>query len=111
MRSTKVAGDNKMENQPVNFYTNAVSVAISIFDLTIAMRSQSPQIDQSGNMLVLNGQPTINVCDELTVRMSPQHAKALAVLLVKNIIEYEKQFDVKLPLEPELTKLWAEVIK
>ena len=99
-----------MEKEHMNFYANAINMASSIYDITFDLKSQSPHIDQTGKILQLNGQPVINVSEEITVRMSPQHAKAFAVLLVKNIIEYEKQFGIKLPLTPDLQKLWDENI-
>ncbi len=100
-----------MENQHRNFYANAVNIATNIYDITIDLKSQSPQIDPMGNIMQLNGQPVIDVSEELIVRMSPQHAKAFATLLVKNILEYEKKFGVTIPLTPEILELWKETIK
>ena len=57
-----------------------------------------------------NGQPVIVVNDEITIAMSPQHAKALAILLINNIIEYERQFKIKLPVPPDLQASWDKLI-
>lgn len=99
-----------MDNQYQHFYANAVSLATNIYDVTFVLKSQSPQIDQNGDIQVIDGEPVIIVNEELTVRMSPQHAKAFAVLLVNNLIDYEKKFKVELPLPPELQKLWEKII-
>lgn len=100
-----------MENQPMSFYANAVNFSASIYDVTLGFKSQSPQIDQNGNVMEYNDKPKISVVDEIIVRMSPQHAKALAGLLVDSIKDYEKKFDIKLPLEPNIENIWDKHIK
>ena len=100
-----------MDDKPKNFYANAVNLLTSIFDITMVFRSQSPQIDDTGKALLLNGQPILSITDEITIRMSPQHAKALASLLVQQTIEYEKQFGIKLPLPPDLENIWKQNLK
>lgn len=100
-----------MENQSRIFYANAVNIATSIYDITIDLKNQSPQIDPTGKIMQLNDKPVIDVTEELIVRMSPQHAKAFAAVLVENIIGYEKQFGITIPLTPEIKKFWEENIK
>ena len=100
-----------MDDRPKNFYANAVNIVGSLYDVTMVFRSQSPQLDDLGKPLILNNQPALNVSDEMVVRMSPQHAKSLAALLIQQVILYEKQFNLKLPLPPELEKLWTEYTK
>lgn len=100
-----------MENDRKFYYANAVNMAISLYDVTFVLRNQSPQIDPEGNLMVLNNKQVIDVSEEIVIRMSPQHAKAFAILLVKNIAEYEKNFGIKLPITPDLQKLWDENIK
>lgn len=97
-----------MDDHPVNFYANAVNITSSIYDISLAFKSQAPQIDNQGNVMLIKDQPVVNVADELIVRMSPQHAKALAAILVKHIKQYEKQFGVELPLPPDMKILWGE---
>jgi len=101
---------SKMENKSYNFYANAVNIATSIYDITIDLKSQSPQIDSMGKIIQMHDQPVMDVSEEIIVRMSPQHAKAFAALLVKNIIEYEKQFNGTIPLIPEIKELWEKNI-
>jgi len=101
-----------MDENPKNFYANAVNIAVSLYDVTFVFRSQSPMVDDTGQIMQNDkGQPLINVSDEFVVRMSPQHAKALASLLMKNVIEYEKQFNLTLPLTPDLEQFWKENLK
>ncbi|MGD0006678.1 MAG: DUF3467 domain-containing protein [Anaerolineaceae bacterium] len=100
-----------MENQKEDFYANAAFITTSIYDITFVFKSQTPQIDSAGKMILKDGQPVFEINEEIYIRMSPQHAKALSSLLVKNIIEYEKQFAIQLPLVPEIQMLWDENIK
>jgi hypothetical protein len=60
---------------------------------------------------MINGQPALTVGDEVVIRMSPQHAKAFAGLMVNQIVAYENQWKVKLPLPPELENVWKEHLK
>jgi hypothetical protein len=100
-----------MDEPKEDFYANAVFIAAGIYDMTFVFKSQTPKIDSDGKMVIKDGQPILEISEELYVRMSPQHAKALASLLVKNILEYEKQFGMVLPLVPEIQMLWDENIK
>jgi len=98
-----------MDNQSKEFYANAVNLAMNLYDVTFILKSQTPQIDQNGNLQLVDNEPVIIVNDELIVRMSPQHAKSFALLLIKNIMDYEETFNVKLPLPPELQKYWDNI--
>ncbi|HCC79412.1 MAG: hypothetical protein A2X25_06800 [Chloroflexi bacterium GWB2_49_20] len=103
-----------MDDNSKEFYTNAVNVIGSVFDVTLIFRSQSPQIDANGKIIDLNGshsQPVLNISNEMIVRMSPQHAKALATLLVQQVVQYENSFKLTLPLTPELERIWTEQLK
>ncbi|MBK6644968.1 MAG: DUF3467 domain-containing protein [Anaerolineales bacterium] len=87
------------------FYANSVNVFSSLYDITLNFNAQSvvvidqnkPQILQSSN--------------ECTIRMSPQHAKALVALLTDQIKKYEENFKFELPLEEPLLSLWKANIK
>jgi hypothetical protein len=87
------------------FYANAVNIGTSVYDLTLNFRLQSGEQNQQ------TGEIIITVSAENNVRMSPQHAKALAALLVKHIKEYEKQFSIDLPLPPDIKKIWEDEMK
>lgn len=94
-----------MDQEHTDFYANNANIVASIYDLTLQFTAQKPM--QSP----VPDQPTptevIGVCN---VSMSPQHAKAIAVLLVDNIIKYEKQTKTKLALPENLEELWMEYI-
>ena len=94
-----------MSENPSEFYANAVNIIANLYDVTLNFRAQSPVALEGGKPMVLQ---TTNEC---TVRMSPQHAKALAVLLVDHIKQYEKQFKIELPVEENLLPKWNEFIK
>ena len=100
-----------MDENGKNFYANAVNFATSIYDVTLIFKSQSPQIDQAGKIMEIKGQPVLNVAEEIVVRMSPQHAKSLAALLAKNIADYEKQFNINLPVPPEIEAIWKDLVR
>jgi len=93
-----------MPDNPTEFYANAVNVVANMYDVTLNFRAQSPVALQDGKATALQ------VSSEVAVRMSPQHAKALAALLVNHIKEYEKQFHVQLPVEESIMKMWNETI-
>ena len=99
-----------MEEKTKSFYANAVNLLGSLYDLTMVFRSQSPQVDDMGSPLIINNQPALSITDEITVRMSPQHAKSLAALLVQQVAQYEEQFHITLPLPPELEGIWKNYI-
>jgi hypothetical protein len=98
------------EHRPI-FYANSVQAASNIFDVTLTLRSQSPQVDSAGDISEINGQPAIVVNDEQLVQMSPQHAKAFAIVLVESIKNYEKSYGTKLPVPLELQEKWDAIIK
>ena len=94
-----------MNDDRHDFYANAVNIVTSIYDVTLHFRTQSPISVEEGK------QPIIEVSGSCSVRMSPQHAKSLAALLVKQIADYEDRNNVKLPLPPDIQKLWDECVK
>ncbi len=94
-----------MENETANFYANAVNAATSIWDVTLQFRTQSLV-----GPIEADKPPVIETSGICNVRMSPQHAKALVALLAIQIIEYENQFKVNLPLPPEMEQMWNSVI-
>ncbi len=74
------------------YYTSSVALATNIYDVTLQFRVQVPP--------VAPGQPPLErpVC---VVRMSPQHAKMLALILTNAIRDYEARFQVRLPIPPD----------
>ena len=52
----------------------------------------------------------IEASEVFNVRMSPQHAKALAALLVHHVMGYEKQHNAELPLPPEIQGIWKRCV-
>ncbi|MGA9397759.1 MAG: DUF3467 domain-containing protein [Anaerolineaceae bacterium] len=100
-----------MDNQLDNFYANAVNIASSVYDVTLQFKNQTPQIDSKGNLIEISGKPAINITGEMTIRMSPQHAKALATILCEHVKLYEKQYNIVLPLQPDLKSKWDKITK
>lgn len=100
-----------MDEKPTNFYANAVNLLGSVYDITMVFRSQSPQLDVMGQPIIIKEKPALSIADEITVRMSPQHAKSVAALLVQQIVSYEKQFGIKLPLPPDMQGVWNDYLK
>lgn len=89
------------ENSHSEFYANAVNVMTSVYDVTLNFRTQSPvSVDPE------TGEAVIEVTRTTNIRMSPQHAKSLAVLLVNHIAEYERKNGVTLPIPSNLQELW-----
>ncbi len=71
------------------YYASSVTLATNIYDVTLQFRVQVPP--------VAPGQPPSErpVC---VVRMSPQHAKMLALILTNAIQDYEARFQTRLPI-------------
>jgi hypothetical protein len=94
-----------MSDIPVEFYANAVNVGTSVYDVTLNFRLQSGEKNQQTEEII------ITVSGEYNIRMSPQHAKALAALLVHHIKGYENQFSIDLPLPDDIKEFWEKNIK
>ena len=90
-----------MEQQRFDFYANNVNVVSGFYDITLQFSTQAPV-----GPITPGGQPAIETTGLCNIRMSPQHAKALAAILVRHIVQYEDQLKVKLPLPPEIEEMW-----
>ena len=87
------------------FYTNAINIASSLYDVTLEFRANSPIPMKE------NHPPVVESKEVCTIRMSPQHAKALAILLLKQVEDYEKQFSLTLPVEVNIQSIWNNWFK
>jgi uncharacterized protein YaaW (UPF0174 family) len=68
--------DSRQQKEPFNVYCNSLQVSINHYDFTIALNEQSPdEIRKLGQ-----------------VKMSPEHAKVAANVLMQNIQKYEDLF-------------------
>lgn len=89
-----------------NFYANAVHVFSSIYDVTLQFRVEAPVT------IPEQGKPTmLEIVSTCSVRMSPQHAKALGAILVKHVKDYEENNHVTLPLDPKIQPMWENAVK
>jgi len=93
-----------MDQETKHFYANATAVFLGVYDVVLKFQTQGPA--EKNDVAQESG---IQVIDRFDVRMSPQHAKALAALLAKNVLEYEKMFNVQLPITPEIEPYWKEI--
>lgn len=74
-----------MESEKQFFYCNSVEIGVSAFDVNLKfIRQGTPKNAKSGAVIPEN-------IAELTVAMSPAHAKAMLPGLYKAIIDYEKK--------------------
>jgi hypothetical protein len=72
-----------------DIYTNSVKIYISPYEFVLAIGLQTIEEPEPKHLV--------------NIRMSPQHAKAMAKLFLKNVEEYEKSIgEIKLP--PDLLK-------
>lgn len=94
-----------MGEKDYEFYANAVNVLTSVYDVTLSFRVQSPVVIEQGKA------PVIQASEICNVRMSPQHAKALAAILLKHVIQYEKEHNINLPLPEDVRQIWDEFQK
>ena len=85
------------------FYTNSSEVGMSAYDITINfLRKGFGRVDPAK----IGQETDTSVSDELTVSMSPSHAKAMAAHLYKTTLDYERQFS-EIPLPPEAKAQWS----
>ena len=94
-----------MSESPNEFYANAVNIMANLYDLTLSFRAQTPVLVDPAKP------PMIQSSNECNVRMSPQHAKALAALLVDQVQKYEEQFNIVLPIEDNIAGIWKSLSK
>lgn len=82
-----------------DFYANTARMATSVYEVLIELARVTPAEMTAGVVEV----------ETMRVRMSPQHAKALAAMLVKHVREYERQYGVQLKVPDEMQALWNEI--
>ncbi len=73
-------------------YSNGLSIKVSLYDFVI-------------NFNMMDADNNDEVIDAVKIFLSPQHAKALFVLLENNLKIYEEQFKTKLELPEDLMKV------
>ncbi|MFW6042525.1 MAG: DUF3467 domain-containing protein [Chloroflexota bacterium] len=87
-----------MDEKANHFYANNVNVATSVYDVTLRFTTKTPVGE--GDQLEQKDMAQLNVT------MSPQHAKALAAILIKHIRDYERETQIVLPLPPSVGEMW-----
>ncbi|MDP1639116.1 MAG: DUF3467 domain-containing protein [Candidatus Nitrotoga sp.] len=77
-------GSDKMESEKQFFYCNSLEIGVSQFDFSLKfIRQGTPVNSKAGNV-------TPERVAELTVVMSPAHAKAMLPGFLKAVNDYEK---------------------
>jgi hypothetical protein len=94
-----------MSEEPIDVYANSVTVTTSVYDALLVFGTRTAVPMQQGQ------KPLIEVDEKCRIRMSPQHAKSLAALLLKHTTDYEKKHNLRLPIPPEMQQIWDELIK
>lgn len=89
-----------MEQEERDFYTNAVHVTTTVYDVTLHFGVRTLVPGEPDKDPVLQQRP---VC---SIRMSPQHAKSIAALLMKHVVDYEAQAGLTLPIPPDIQSVW-----
>jgi len=88
------------------FYTNALEVAASSYDVNLKFMRNGTSTGASSD-----ASPVIELKDEITVAMSPAHAKAMLPSLLRIVLEYEKHSGAPIALPNDMQKLWDETFK
>jgi len=94
-----------MDHEERDFYANFVQVTTSLYDVTLHFRVQTPVSIEQGQ------KPIVESKEVCSVRMSPQHAKSVAALLVKHIADYERDNGLDLPIPPNIKEIWDKYRK
>ena len=66
-----------------SYYANAVRTVVSVYDITLIVGQIGFREDGEAEMR-----------ETVRLNLSPQHAKALAAVLTRNVLSYEEQFGV-----------------
>jgi hypothetical protein len=94
-----------MADQPQEIYANGVQVITSPFEFVLELGLTTVKLSQIPN------RPHDTEAQVVArVRLSPHHAKAVAALLVQNVVEFERNWG-ELGLPPELGSIWENVVK
>ena len=80
-----------MSDNSVEVYSDSVQFGISPFTVALAFGMANPQM----------GQAPLKVA---TVRMSLEHAKVMAILLRKQLKQFEESMGTDIPLHPQLNQ-------
>ena len=94
-----------MTEESIDLYTNSVSVMTSVYDVLLVFGTRTAVTMQPGQ------KPLVEVDEKCRIRMSPQHAKSLAALLLRHVGDYERQHNLRLPIPPEMQQVWDALIK
>ena len=73
-----------MSDTPQSYYCNLVSIRMSIFDIVLEC-GKNVAVEE-------NGEVRLELNKECSIYMSPQHFKAMTIMLVRNLETYEKKF-------------------
>jgi len=93
-----------MSQESVDVYANSVSVLTTVYDVMLVFGTRTAVPLQPGE------KPLVEADERCRIRMSPQHAKSLAALLVRHVVDYERQHKLTLPIPPEMQPLWDVVV-
>jgi hypothetical protein len=94
-----------MTEDSIDVYANSVSVTTSVYDAILVFGTRTAVSVQPGQ------KPLVEVDEKCRIRMSPQHAKSLAALLLKHVVDYEQKHDLRLPIPPEMQRIWDDLVK
>jgi hypothetical protein len=94
-----------MNSETIDFYSNGVAIATSLYEVRLNFRTENAVPSESDGELRVE---QTKICN---VRMSPQHAKSLAGLLVEHVVKYEKENNLKLPIPPHIEEMWKKHVK
>lgn len=87
--------DEKHDETP-DIYCDGVQMGMTPFDMMIWLLQRPPGVGSPGAEVKPNHVGTI--------RMSLEHAKVFAIMLRKNLKQYEDQTGGKIPMHPDLAK-------
>jgi len=86
------------------FYADGVGTAMALYGLTLVFQRSRPRTLGTGG--APREHERIPVC---TVQMSPELAKALSVILVQAIRNYEKEQGIQIAIDPARQEIMEEL--
>lgn len=103
--NTKTKPESKLANNPFgksilpdipDFYADRMRLTVTVFGVNISFGMGNPHPDQN------NPENVLDVLENVRIRMSLEHAKVMAMILKKQIQEYERQNETQVAIPKQI---------
>lgn len=89
-----------------DYYSNAARISTGLHDVVLEFHLATPAPQVAVDETESNAESEI-LC---RVRLSQQHAKAIAAYLVHQLLEYERNYEIEIPVRDDAKAIWNSII-